>query len=230
MRHSDVTDCFLCGEPLQAGQPTDKGHVLPLSFVPTVWRAQIPGPGLLTYPVHRACNAEMCQYERWVLHDLGKAADGAAGTPIRADLRRRYLSKVSDRRIYEAQRAAWVAAGERLALPGGKVVTPYDGAKADRVFRAIVRGYFFHLTGRVIRERTRLDVTRPYSRLEVNELRRDWPFTGDLLMHPELTGMSAVLGLHICCVPGPHSRLRGHVFLMVLWDTFYVVGQVLEPY
>ena len=95
---------------------------------------------------------------------------------------------------------------------------------------AIARGYFYLLTGRVVREPARMEVSRPYSRLEAPQLGKDLPWMSELLQHGELTAFAAVLSVKCAGVWDDEQAVRAHAFSLILWDSYCFFSLVIEPH
>ena len=140
--------CYLCGQPILEGQPSDRDHVPPRQVFPSSIR---PGLTLLTLPVHKACHGTTGRDEEYFLQHVlfplahstptGQAAISDFQAAIRQDAGWNKVQRV--RTEFDAEPGG-------LVLPNDKMVKHFEAEPVARTIWKVARGLFFDDTGRVL--------------------------------------------------------------------------------
>lgn len=145
MSEQTLTLCYLCGKPLQPGEPTNQDHLPAKSFFPSALRAQF-SPQLKTVISHQSCNTDIAKDEEYFVASIGPLAiETVAGKALADDLRKKYQD---ERRRRLGQMA--VEEFGKIVGPGGERLKAYNHKRVARVMWKIVRGLSFVETGIVL--------------------------------------------------------------------------------
>lgn len=142
--------CYLCGDELI--EPISRDHVPPQQFFSDEIRKR-RNPNLLTIQVHQRCNAAYQHDEDYFVNSLVPLAhDSLAGASVLTEVFRKYAQgeKVG---LVEKVAREFEARPSGLYLPSGKEVKRLEGSRIHRIAWKIVRGLYFHHSGRVLAER-----------------------------------------------------------------------------
>jgi hypothetical protein len=148
---SPLKPCYLCGNFL--ANPISYDHVPPLQFYAPEIRKK-HNPNLLTIPVHSSCNKGFQHDEDYFVTALAPFANESyAGASVTERIFQKYNQRENiglvKKVLYEFDPRP-----SGLALPGGKMVKHFDGRRIQRISWKIVRGLYYHHSGKVLPERT----------------------------------------------------------------------------
>ena len=160
-----MTDiCYLCGLPILEDFSQD--HVPPQQFFALPLRQALNLSRLITLPTHGACNTTYGRDEEYFVWSLAPLAAGTAA----ADALNAYNAAK-----FRAGRALGLGLKTLrefekrpggLHLPAGVIVKRVEGERIKRVAWKIVRGLYYHETGRVLPDATTfaLEIVEPLNR------------------------------------------------------------------
>jgi hypothetical protein len=148
-------DCYLCGEPL--ARPFTLDHVPPRQLYAAEVR-KAHSPHLLTIRVHDACNQAYQHDEDYFVAALMPFASGSySGNAIYKEVLGRFR-KGKTVPLVRKVLAEFDRRPSGLILPPTMVAKRFEGKRIKRVVWKIIRGLYFHNTGRLLPEKLKVGV------------------------------------------------------------------------
>ena len=150
--------CYLCGRPLSG--PTSRDHYPPLTLFSRKIRQQHNLSQLITFRVHKDCNASYQSDEKYFKAAMAPFARGSvAGDAIYEKFIADSLEDEHQLILAKKILLEFETRPSGLHLPPGLVAKRQDGARIERVVWKIVRGLYFHHHSTILPEAIHVDWT-----------------------------------------------------------------------
>ena len=142
-RMARVTPCYLCGRPLSG--PTSKDHCPPRALFSQEIRRKHNLSQLITFRVHKDCNASYQRDEEYFKATMMPFAPGSeAGNAIYEEFFADSRSKPRKLELADKILREFEPRPSGLHLPPGLVAKRQEGDRFKRVVWKIIRGLYFH--------------------------------------------------------------------------------------
>jgi hypothetical protein len=214
------TVCYLCGNPIAAGEDWNKDHVPPQRFYGKSIRSTF-NPNLHGLHTHSACNTGYKADEEYYAASFAGHADSDTGRAVFADWRRG-VAKGHDQGLLKTILNQF---GKVVSADGSRVFN-YDVDRAGRVTWKLVRGIYFAEVERYLPETLpkRLMMLSPHENQHAAENYPWWQLVRDTV---PMGTHGAVFDYKWLCVL--LDGIRGHAMALLLWDRLLVLALFHDP-